>query len=204
MIRDEIAVLRGLSGVAYRARRDAALASGANLEGELALFVDSPAWEQAVTARILLGHARDAVVYVKIQEAIDAADVAGAQQKASGLGGLLNEFADEVANTWGEAALPCAWEVLLKFGDERPATELLFHLTILRAMPQALSVEVILAFMQGRSDGGMIEASARTLAAFPTALTESRVEALFQKYDLLAGALQRLRIEVHYAKQEGR
>jgi len=63
---------------------------------------------------------------------------------------------------------------------------------------------VILAFMETRDDEGMIEAAARALAAFPTELTEARVATAYRRHDLVAGALQRLRVDIHYNAKEGR
>lgn len=203
MIRDEIVLLRCLEGAAYRARRDAALAAD-TLENEVASLVDSPAWAQAVTARILLGHRKNAALFAQIEEALAGADVEGAKKTAGGLGSLLNELAEQTRVDWGEGALPLAWEALLKSGGELPAVTLLFHLAMLRGLPHPLSVEVILAFMESRDDEGLIEAAARTLAAFPTELIETRVAAAYRRHDLVAGALQRLRVDIHYNAKDGR
>ncbi|MEZ4298224.1 MAG: hypothetical protein R3B70_24945 [Polyangiaceae bacterium] len=191
-------------GAAYRARRDALLASGEDLAAELASFVDSPLWSQSITARILISKQRDAELHDRIRQAIAEADVARAQQTIAGIGGLFDDFAERTRVEWGSGALPLAWEVLLKEGDELPSITLLFHLAILRGLPDPRSVDVILAFMAGRDDQGMIEASARTLAAFPTPMTEIPVATAYRRHDLVAGALQRLRIDIHYSAKEGR
>jgi hypothetical protein len=204
MIGDEIVVLRSLEGAAYRARRDAVIARTPHLEVEAAPFVDSPLWTHSVTARMLVAHAKDAALHAAIEEAIDKADVAGAQRTASGLGGLFADFAERTRVEWGEGALPLAWESLLKRGGELPPIKLLFHLAILRGLPTPLSVEVLLAFMESRDDEGMIEATARALATFPSALVDTKVAAAYRRHDLVAGALQRLRVDIHYAAQEGR
>lgn len=205
MIRDEVAVLRSLEGASYRARRDALLAgSGADLESEVASFVDSPLWTQSVTARILLAKKKYAVLHERILTAIREADVERALKTAGGLNGLLNDFAAQTRVEWGEGALPLAWEVLLKEGGETPSQTLLFHLAILRGLPVERSVDVILAFMESRDDLGMIEASARTLSAFPTEMTDTKVATAYRRHDLVAGALQRLRVDIHYNAKEGR
>lgn len=204
MIRDEIPVLRALEGASYRARRDALLAAEVDLETELAGLVDSPLWSQAVTARILIARRRDVELHDTIRKAIAEADVSRAQRSAAGLGGLLNDFAARAREEWGEGALPLAWETLLKEGGETPSLTLLFHLAVLRGLPVARSVDVILAFMNTRDDEGLIEASARTLSAFPSSLTQAAVETAYRRHDLVAGALQRLRVDIHYATQEGR
>ncbi|MBK8254833.1 MAG: hypothetical protein IPK82_19510 [Polyangiaceae bacterium] len=205
MIRDEVAVLRSLEGASYRARRDTLLTSSlADLESELASFVDSPLWTQAVIARIVLAKKTHGALHERVLTAIREADVERALKTAGGLNGLLNEFAQHARVDWGEGALPLAWETLLKEGDETPPQTLLFHLAILRGLPIERSVDVILAFMETRDDLGMIEASARTLAAFPTAMTDTKVATAYRRHDLVAGALQRLRVDIHYSAKEGR
>ena len=204
MIHDEIAVLRCLEGASYRARRDKLLASSDNLAAELASFVDSPLWSQAVTARILLGHRQHATLHDQIRAEIRDADVERAQKTAAGLSGLLNEFAEQARVEWGEGSLPLAWETLLKEGGEHPAVTLMFHLAILRGLPTEHSVHVIFNFMTTRDDEGMIDVAARTLASFPSAMTEVPVANAYRRHDLIAGALQRLKIDIHYAAKEGR
>jgi hypothetical protein len=205
MIRDEILVLRCLEGAAYRARLDAVLAAAeGDLEREVASFLDSPLWQQSVTARILVSVKRDAALHEQIREAIRTADVEHARTTVSGVGGLLDDFAERTRVEWGEGALPLAWQTLLKEGGELDALTLLFHLAILRGLPREVSVDVILTFMESRGDQGMIEASARALAAFPTSMTAAKVAAAYERHDLVAGALQRLRIDIHYNAAEGR
>ncbi len=203
MIRDELLVLRSLEGAAYRARRDALITTESQLETELATFVDSPMWSQSVTARILIGRARHAELHARIEQAIQNADVEGARKTAGGFGSLLNEFAESARVDWGEGALSLSWETLLKEGDEKSAVTLAFHLAILRGLPHPLSVEVILAFMQGRDDQGMIEMAARTLSAFPPVMIEAKVAIAYRRHDLIAGALQRLRVDIYVNSKEG-
>lgn len=190
---EDLAVLRAVRGDLYRQRRDAFLgAVTPQIRASLEQAATSPDPAQATTAAILVGWMEHGELYRSILAELDALDAKTISSSKVGFDMVWNDFAERAKETWRETILPLSWERVTRFTGEVPVWHTITFLRMIRAVPDARSVDPVIVGLESTSDHASGEPFARTLSALPREATRPRVELGMRKHDVLLGLYQKV------------
>lgn len=156
-----------LTGTAYEQQRDHVLKNTPDLKQKMADLKANPQWQAQVLWGILQGWQDHRDLYQRVLAELNAIDVEHEKKKVTGISGIWSDYAYLAKKEYGDAILPLCWEVLLKHSDTWPSWKLITFLRMQAVLPDSLSVEPVLAFMEKQNEPSTLELAGRMLLYLP-------------------------------------
>ena len=162
----EFELLQTLTGRPYLEMRDKLLQSP-DLPRRLREAEQAPGWKPQLHRRILEGWLADRPLYERVLADLNAVDIDRERRANSGVSGVWTMFAGNARLVYKVPVLPLCWEGMMKYRGVMEDWKQMAFLRMASALPNALSVEPMIAFLCGETDPGAADFAARMLEVLP-------------------------------------
>ena len=195
----EFELLKYIGGQPYAGQRNRLLQSPAGLENRLLPYASDKDWRTAITAHILLGYLRHQGPIASLMKTLKEQNLDRARESAAGMGPVYEKYR-LMARNHGQAILPYAWEMLLKFDSESEGWKLIAMTHMIGAVPHPLSAETLIRFIENTEKEGPRNAAAAALVRLADAGVLARVAKTRARHEAVADLLAQVGEEAKAAK----